>query len=178
MNPQRAEGLFTLNDIGVPKRHPVLNGELMKNKRIIIIGIIIIAICLLLIIGMALAPNISAYLLRGRMADKLNRIEAPEYVIINDNRSENIGGEYIEYDTQKCRALIGIVAKALEEASFEGTRDNFLGGFALIFRVSDSKDDIKLWFYEDKIEIENGTDIAIYKTKNSKAFEALLELTK
>lgn len=150
----------------------------MKSKKIIFIGIAIIAVCLALVIFLLFASDIFGAAARRRVIKALKAIDTPDYVLINDNRAENyFGGEHIETDPEKCKELLLSITEALENAPFDGTRENLLGGFALIVRISEGEDEIKLWFYKDKIELENRSDIVICKMRDSTVFDHLLGFT-
>ncbi len=150
----------------------------MNNKKILIIGITIIVICLMIVLFLIFSSDIFGAIERNRVIKELKNTEDIEYVLVNDNRSENyFGGEYIESDPNECERLVSIIAEALEGSSFGGVKANSIGGFGLMVRISYGEDIITLWFYEDRIELENGSDIVICKIKDSTVFDFLLTLT-
>ena len=150
----------------------------MRNKKILIIGITIIVICLLIVLFLIFYSDIFGAIERNRVIKELKNIEEIEYVLINDNRSENyFGGEHIENDPDECKKLVKTIADALESSSFDVVKENSFGGFGLMVRISYGEDMITLWFYEDRIELENGSDIVACKTKDSSIFDFLLALT-
>ena len=164
MNPQKREKRYISDE--------------MKNKKIVIVGCSIIFLCLAFVLFLGFSSDIFGAVKRANMVKQLKSMESIEYVLINDNRSENyFGGEYIETDREKCLELKSLLLGELVNASCGGTRENFLGGFCLIVRISDGEDELKLWFYDDKIEIENGIDVVICKTEDSSAYLKLLSLT-
>ena len=152
----------------------------MKNKKIVMIGSAIITVCALFVVFLLFSSDIFGAMKRKSVISTLEHMDNIDFVLINDNRRENyFGGEYITQDTEECRELKDIVLNALKTSDFDGTKENFLGGFALIVRIAydENGEEIKLWFYEDRIEIENGSDIVICKTADSSGFYELLEYT-
>lgn len=150
----------------------------MNNKKILIIGSGIIFFSLIIVVFLVFSSDIFGIIAKNRLINKLESISEFDYVLINDNRSENyFGGEYIETDVDRCRLLTEKITSALKESEYDGTRNNFLGGFALILRISRGDEEIRLWLYEDKIEFENGSDIVMCRTADSSVFNDFLTYT-
>ena len=107
----------------------------------------------------------------------LHKMEEPEFVVVNDNSSESLGGEYVEYDAEKCRELAEKMAEVLDGAKYKGVKENFLGGFGIIFRAGDGENEVTLWIYEDRIEIAKGNYVSISILSDSSIYDALKSLT-
>ena len=149
----------------------------MKNKKIILIGCAVLLFAVAVVGLSALYPRISGMMLRQKTMNRLSEMNYLSYAVINDNRVNHLGGEYRTTDADECRKVLTLVKGALKSSRYKSSKDNIFGSFCLIVRISDDDDEVRLWFYEDRIELENGKKIAIYETADSKVYETLLGYT-
>ena len=75
MNPQKREKRYISDE--------------MKNKKIVIVGCSIIFLCLAFVLFLGFSSDIFGAVKRANMVKQLKSMESIEYVLINDNRSEN-----------------------------------------------------------------------------------------
>ena len=106
------------------------------------------------------------------MSDSVKTYQTAQFDI-----SQCVTLDEIEKDPEKCKELAAMITNAIEESSFGGTRESFYSGFGIVVRLATPKDEIRLCFYSNAIEFQNGNDAVINKTKDSRVYDALLDMT-